>query len=170
MTCAFHLVDDLRNARSELLTACQDVSDADLRRRPPASTGSARSDGGWAILELLAHLPDVDRYYLSQAQAQALRDVPGHRFVYFDEEAWAREHADAIEQDATSVKLAMALAHEEVVRWTRSLTPDELDRAGGHPRRESISVREMIQRIANHDRNHMEQVRTIRRALAETSP
>lgn len=168
MTCAFHLVDDLRNARSELLTACQDVSDADLRRRPPASTGSARSDRRWAIIELLAHLPDVDRYYLSQAQS--LRDVPGHSFVYFDEEAWAREHPDAIEQDAPSVKMAMALAHEEVVRWTRSLTPEELDRAGGHPRRESISVREMIQRIANHDRSHTEQVRTIRRALAEPSP
>ena len=160
MTCAFHLVDDLRNARSELLTACQDVSDADLRRRP--------EEAGWAIIELLAHLPDVDRYYLSQAQS--LRDVPGHSFVYFDEEAWAREHADAIEQDAKGVKLAMALAHEEVVRWTRSLTPEELDRAGGHPRRESISVREMIQRIANHDRSHTEQVRAIRRALAKPSP
>ena len=77
MSCAFHLVDELRNARSELLAACQDVSDADLRRRP--------ADGGWAIIELLAHLPDVDRYYLSQAQK--LRDVPGHTFVYFDEEA-----------------------------------------------------------------------------------
>ena len=161
MTCAFHLVDDLKNARSELLTACQDVSDADLHRRPDEA-------GRWAIIELLAHLPDVDRYYLSQAQA--LRDVPGHSFVYFDEEAWAREHADAIEQEAKGVKLAMALAHEEVVRWTRSLTPEELDRAGGHPERESISVREMIQRIANHDRNHTEQIRAIRRALAKPSP
>ena len=160
MTCAFHLVDDLRNARSELLTVCQDVSDDDLRRRP--------EEAGWAIIELLAHLPDVDRYYLSQAQS--LRDVPGHSFVYFDEEAWAREHADAIEQDAKGVKLAMALAHEEVVRWTRSLTPEELDRAGGHPERESISVREMIQRIANHDRSHTEQIRAIRRALAKPSP
>ena len=160
MTCAFHLVDDLRNARSELLTVCQDVSDDDLRRRP--------EEAGWAIIELLAHLPDVDRYYLSQAQA--LRDVPGHSFVYFDEEAWAREHADAIEQEAKGVKLAMALAHEEVVRWTRSLTPEELDRAGGHPERESISVREMIQRIANHDRSHTEQIRAIRQALAKPSP
>jgi uncharacterized damage-inducible protein DinB len=155
MTCSFHLVDDLRNARSELLTACQDVSDADLHRRP--------QDGGWSIIELLAHLPDVDGYYLSQAQA--IRDVPGHQFVYFDEEAWQREHADAIERDAHAVKLAMAAANEEVVRWAQSLTPDELDRQGGHPRRASISVREMIQRIANHDRTHTEQVRVIRRAL-----
>lgn len=156
MTCVFHLVDDLRNARSELLAACQDVSEADLRRRP--------KDGEWAIIELLAHLPDVDRYYLSQAQA--LRDVPGHTFVYFDEEAWARENGDAIERDARAVKLAMAAAHQEVVRWTRSLTPEELDRQGGHPRRGSISVREMIERIANHDRAHTEQIRAIRKALA----
>ena len=155
MTCAFHLVDDLRNARSELLTACQDVSDADLHRRP--------QDGGWAIIELLAHLPDVDRYYLSQAQA--IRDVPGLQFVSFDEEAWQREHADAIERDSHAVKLAMAAAHEEVVRWAQSLTPDELERQGGHPKRAWISVREMIQRIANHDRTHTEQVRDIRRAL-----
>ncbi len=155
MTCAFHLADDVRNARSELLTACQDVEEADLRRRP--------RDGGSAIIELLAHLPDVDRYYLSQAQA--IRDAPGHRFVYFDEEAWQRENTGAIEEDIHAVKLAMAAAHESVVRWTRSLTPEELGRQGGHPRRESISVREMIQRIANHDRTHTTQVRSIRNAL-----
>ena len=165
MTCAFHLVDELRNARSDLLTACQDVSDGDLHRRPAeASAGSARG-GEWAIIELLAHLPDVDRYYLSQAQK--IRDVPGHTFVYFDEEAWARENADALERDAHAIKLAMAAAHEGVVRWARSLTPEELERQGGHPRRGSISVREMLQRIANHDRAHTEQVRAIRRALAE---
>ncbi|MEX1254825.1 MAG: DinB family protein [Dehalococcoidia bacterium] len=155
MSCAFHVVDELRNARSDLLTACQDLSDADLRRRP--------ANGGWAVIELLAHLPDVDRYYLEQARL--LRDVPGHTFVYFDEDAWARENADAIERDGRAVRLAMAGAHEEVVRWARSLTPDELDRAGGHPRRESISVREMLQRIANHDCTHTEQVLGIRRAL-----
>lgn len=155
MTCAFHLVDDLRNARSELLVACQDVSDGDLHRRPSGSD--------WAIIEVLAHLPDVDRYYLSQARL--LRDVPGHTFVYFDEEAWAREHADAIERDTRAVKLAMAAAHEEVVRWTGSLTPEELDRAGGHPRRGSVTVREMVQRIADHDRRHAQQAVETRRRL-----
>ena len=162
MACTFHLVDDLRNARSELLTACQDVSDADLHRRPQGSQAEP-VEAGWAVIELLAHLPDVDRYYLSQAQA--IRDVPGHTFVYFDEEAWRRENVDAIERDARVVKLAMAAAHEEVVRWTGSLTSDELDRVGGHPKRGSISVREMVQRIVNHDRTHTEQIRTIRRAL-----
>src|SRR3989304_5246663 len=137
MTCAYHLVDDLRNARSELLVACQDVSDAELRRRP--------STEGWAIIELLAHLPDVDRYYL--AQAQQLRDVAGHTFGYFDEEAWARDHADAIGRDPCAGRVAMAAAHQDVVRWTGALTPEELARAGGHPRRGSISVREMIERI-----------------------
>jgi len=156
MTCAFHLVDDLRNARSELLAACQDASDDDLRRRPPGD--------GWAVIELLAHLPDVDRYYLSQAKK--LRDVPGHTFVYFDEEAWARDNADAIERDARAVKLAMAAGHEEVVRWAGPLTPDELDRAGGHPRRGRVTVREMLQRIAEHDRTHAKQAIEVRRTLA----
>lgn len=155
MTCAFHLVDDLRNARSELLVACQDVADGELHR-PDAS--------GWAIIELLAHLPDVDHYYL--AQAKLLRDVPGHMFVYFDDEAWARDNADAIDRDACAVKLAMAAAHQDVVRWAASLTAEQLDRAGGHPKRGSVSVREMVQRIAEHDRTHTGQVVGIRRALA----
>jgi uncharacterized damage-inducible protein DinB len=157
MTCAFHLVDDLRNARSELLVACQDVPDGDLHRRPNGSD--------WAIIELLAHLPDVDRYYLSQAKL--LRDVPGHTFVYFDDEAWARENPDAIDRDTRAVKLAMAAAHEEVVRWAGPLTPEELDRAGGHPRRGSVTVREMVQRVADHDRRHAEQAVELRRALAK---
>jgi uncharacterized damage-inducible protein DinB len=148
-------VDELRNARSELLTACQNVSDEDLRRRP---------DGGWAIIELLAHLPDVDRYYLSEAQN--LRDVPGHTFVYFDEDGWARDNADAIDRDPRAVRRSMAVAHDEVVRWTRALTPEELDRAGGHPRRGSITVREMIERIANHDRTHTKELSAITHRLS----
>jgi uncharacterized damage-inducible protein DinB len=155
MTCSFHIVDELRNARSDLLVSVQDVGTEDLRRRP--------KDGAWSIIELLAHLPDVDRHYLSEAHK--LRDTPGHMFVYFDEDAWARENADAIDRDPRDVKLAMAAAHEEVVRWARSLTDDELGRAGGHPRRGSISVREMLERIAKHDRTHTQQVRDIRRTL-----
>ena len=56
-------------------------------------------------------------------------------------------------------------AHNEVVRWARALTPEELDRSGGHPRRASISVREMIERIANHDRTHTTQLLAIRREV-----
>jgi uncharacterized damage-inducible protein DinB len=155
LTCAFHVVDELRNARSDLLTSVQDVSAEDARTRP--------QDGGWSVIELLAHLPDVDRYYLSEAKK--LRDVPGHSFVYFDDEAWALENADAIDRDPRDVKLAMAAAHEAVVRWARSLNHEELDRAGGHPRRGSISVREMLERIASHDRRHTEQVLEIKRSL-----
>ena len=156
MPCVFHLVDDLLSARSDLLAACQDVSEADAHRRP--------ASGGWAVIELLAHLPDADRYYLSEARN--LRDVPGHAFVYFDEEAWARDNPDAIERDPRAVKASMAAAHAEAVRWARALTPEELDRAGGHPRRESITVREMLQRIADHDRAHTQQLLAIRRELS----
>ena len=128
MTCVFHLVDDLQSARSDLLAACQDVSASDARRRP--------ANGGWAVIELLAHLPDVDSYYLSEARN--LRDVPGHAFVYFDEDAWTRDNPDAIDRDPRSVKVSMAAAHADVVRWARALSPEELDRAGGHPRRDSV--------------------------------
>jgi len=149
MTCSSHLVDDLRAACAELLAACRDAPDDALRRRP--------SNGEWAAIEVLAHLPDVDRYYLSEARA--IRDEPGHTFVYFDDEAWIRDNADAIARDPHAVRLAMAFAHEEVERWAGALTPEELDRAGGHPRRGSITVRETLERIANHDRNHAGQVR-----------
>jgi uncharacterized damage-inducible protein DinB len=151
------LIDNLRAARAELLAACEGASDAELRRRP--------SDGEWAVIEVLAHIPEVDRYYLSEARK--IRDDPGHMFVYFDEAGWKRDNTHAIERDARAVKLVMAIAHEEVVRWAESLTPDELERSGGHPRRGSITVRQMLERIANHDRNHAEQVRAVRNAMRE---
>jgi hypothetical protein len=104
LTCSSHLVDDLYQARQDLL-AC-DLALA----RPP-----------WAVIEVPAHLADVDRYYL--CEARMIRDEPGHMFVYFDEEAWKRANADAIDRDARAVKLAMAAAHEEVMRWVGALTP-----------------------------------------------
>ncbi len=143
-----HLLDDLRAAREELLASCANASDEAIRRRP---------DEGWAPIEVLAHIADVDRYYLSEARA--IRDEPGRMFVYFDDEAWKRANADAIDRDPRDVRLAMAFAHDEVVRWARSLTPEELDIAGGHPRRGSIAVREVLERIPNHDRNHAAQIK-----------
>jgi uncharacterized damage-inducible protein DinB len=155
MTCPSHLLDDLRTAREELLAACADASDEAIRRRPAASHPEPVE--GWAPIEVLAHIADVDRYYLSEARA--IRDEPGRMFVYFDDETWKRGNADAIDREPRDVRLAMAFAHDEVVRWARSLTPEELDIAGGHPRRVSITVREVLERIPNHDRNHAAQIK-----------
>jgi uncharacterized damage-inducible protein DinB len=148
MTCAAHLVDDLRAAREELLATCAGASDEALL---------TPSDDAWAPVEVLAHIVDVDRFYLSEARA--IRDEPGRMFIYFDDDAWKRDNADAAGREPRDVRLAMAFAHDEVLRWARSLTPEELDIAGGHPRRGSITVREVLQRIPDHDRRHAGQIR-----------
>jgi len=163
MTCASHLLDDLRAAREELLAGCAGASDEAMRHRPradhpePAEGRRPEPAEGWAPIEVLAHIADVDRYYLSEARA--IRDEPGRMFVHFDDDAWKRENADAIDRDPRDVRLAMAFAHDEVVRWARSLTPEELEIAGGHPRRGSITVSEVLERIPSHDRNHAAQIR-----------
>lgn len=44
------------------------------------------AEGEWSIVEVPAHLVDVDRHCLGRALA--MRDDPSHLSVHFDDERW----------------------------------------------------------------------------------
>jgi uncharacterized damage-inducible protein DinB len=90
-----------------LLDQVSNLSQTQASRRPAADE--------WSVIEVLAHIADVDRFYLKQALA--IRDEPGRRFDYFDDEAWKRNN-----QDARHVSLA-AVIEAMPGRTLRSLVP-----------------------------------------------
>src|SRR3954452_10351565 len=73
----------MRASRRALIAAAEGVPAARLVARP--------SDDAWSVVEVLAHLIDVDYHYLSQAVA--IRDGKDHLFVGFDDARWKAEHA-----------------------------------------------------------------------------
>ena len=147
----------LEESRRELVEACLGLGDVDMRIRPTA--------GEWCALEVLAHIPDVDRHYLHQALAT--RDQKQCVFQYFDDESWKATHSDVASLPLQRVLNKLKASHMEVLKAVEELESDDLVRAGVHPRRGRYTVREALLRMSDHDRNHARQIQAIREALSK---
>ncbi len=144
----------LEAGRRELLEACLGLTDAQLRQRPAA--------GEWAVIEVLAHLPDAGLGWVSNIQHMLAEDNP--TLANFDDTAWKAAHTGVLEWPAARVFDALRSSHAEAVATVAKLSDASLQRAG-IGRRGPTVVRDLIGRYAGHDVNHANQVREIRAAL-----
>jgi uncharacterized damage-inducible protein DinB len=149
------LAEELQRERAALLRQAAGLDASLLRLRP--------ADEDWSIIEVLAHLIDVDRHWL--AQALALRDDPRHVFVPFDDDRWKREHSEVRTAGIATIRQALDASHREVVETVAALAPAELLRAGIHPRGHAYTVAAVFERFPAHDRNHAQQIAAIRERL-----
>ena len=146
------LVSAIRAGRAHLLAACAGLTDEALRLRP--------SEDEWSIIEVVAHLADVDRHWLGQALA--IRDNAQHIFVHFDDERWKAEHLDVRQQPVAEILLRTGATHETVLRALSHLSDADLRRAAKHPRGVTYTVGDVFLRYVRHDENHAEQIAAIR--------
>jgi uncharacterized damage-inducible protein DinB len=144
--------DALRAARQRLLESVRDLP-ADLVRRRP-------NDAEWSILEVLAHLVDVDYFYLGEALA--MKDREDYLFRYFDDEDWKR-HPAVPEESIEDILKRLQESQQAVFQGLRAMTPHDLARPGRHPRGISYTVVQVFLRLPPHDAAHEDQ---IKRALA----
>jgi uncharacterized damage-inducible protein DinB len=151
------LADELARARADLIRASEGMAASQLRLRP--------HDEEWSIIEVLAHLIDVDRHWLGQALA--IHQNPDHLFVHFDDHRWKRAHAHVRETPVAEVMRALEQSHRVVVGTLAGLDPADLARTGRHPRGEPYTVADVFRRYVAHDRAHTEQLASIRQRLGE---
>lgn len=148
----------LERSRRELFEACLGMSDVALRTRP--------TQDEWAVVEVLAHLPDVDRHYLQEALTMLAEDQ--HLFHHFDDEAWKATHADVVSLPFSQIFDHLRASHDEITRAVELLSSQDFERAGIHPRRGRYTVRDVFLRLPDHDLNHAHQIQTIRDTLARS--
>lgn len=147
----------LRRSREEFVTLVTSIGAGEAARRPAA--------GGWSVIDLLAHMPEVDWFYLQQALAA--RNVSDHRFVYFDDIRWEGERvARAVQPSFEALIESLAASHRAVLAVVDELTDDELARSTAHPRGIPYTVGDIFRRLAAHDEIHVAQIREILGALS----
>ena len=153
----FQLLYLLEKSRRELVEVClKATTEVDLRTRPTADE--------WSVLEVLAHIPAVDRHYLQQALGMLAKKQ--HIFQYFDEDTWKTTHQDVNLQPFHQVFEDLVLSREEVLKAIEKLGQKDMEQAGLHPRRGRYTVREALLRMPDHDRNHARQIYAILEALS----
>ena len=127
---------------------------ADLKRRPAA--------GEWSVLELLGHLVDAEIVMSGRYRWAISQDKPP--LLGYDQDLWVARlrHNDAQPAELLAVFSALRAAN---LRLWRQSTAEDRDRVAIHSERGPESYGLMFRMLAGHDRFHLNQMRSTRRAV-----
>jgi len=113
---------------------------------------------GWSIVEIVCHLRDFDQIFRSRAVMMLNTDHP--RLPAYDHEGMAVERAYQQEQLSSACEQLKA-SRRETIAFFASLTPDQWERDGVHPERDSFTMTDAVMQVGLHDLDHLEQITRI---------
>ena len=124
-----------------------DLTDEELRL--------PEAPGKWSVIEIVQHLADSDLVWAYRLRTVVAQD--GVELTGYDQDAWA--HALRYREARASKALSQLRALREAnIQLLRSLTPDEMQRAGVHSERGRETIEHMVRLYAGHDLVHLAQL------------
>ena len=136
-----------------------------IRGLTPEQIRTRESPRKWSILEVLGHLSDTELVY--RYRLRLIVAEPGCRIVGYDQDAWAKRLRYQDQQVGDLLK-EIEVLRGATLRWLRTLSDTELDRAGQHDERGEETVRHIMKMVAGHDLLHRAQIERIREVVAAT--
>ena len=123
---------------------------AKLRKRPAPEK--------WSPAEILAHLADAE--IVVSWRIRSILGAPGTPIQAFDQDAWvAAGHYG--KRDARKSLEQFRVLRETNLALYKMLAPEQWKHYGMHAERGEESVERIVQMMAGHDINHLEQVERI---------
>jgi ADP-ribose pyrophosphatase YjhB (NUDIX family) len=155
------LMAELDEARRELLAAFDAI---------PHRLRVEALEGGWSPLDVLSHVADAEAYYASETRL--LQTTAGHTWRPFNDAQWNEAHdlrrrAGSVEAE-DRVRARLELARSDTRLWLKFLDPADLEAYGNHAERGAVQIGDRIEKIARHDREHTDQLRTMARVAKVT--
>jgi hypothetical protein len=146
------VLDRLRSTALDLVSLVTGADPGPLRAVP--------GPGEWSAAVVVAHLADAELVYGVRTRMMLTADRPW--LASFDEELWTERFAP-LEPDVRESLQRWRVQRNANVAVFGSLSDEEWSREGVHDHRGTITVADLAELLASHDRAHLDQ---IRRALA----
>lgn len=123
-------------------------------------SGAERSHapGKWSARQILCHLADCEIAFAFRLRQAAAEE---HHVVQpFDQDAWSRVYSsEALDVD-TALEAYSALRSWNV-KFIESLPPGTMLKMLNHPERGDMTFRVVVETLAGHDLNHLQQIERI---------
>ncbi|TAJ18504.1 MAG: NUDIX domain-containing protein [Dehalococcoidia bacterium] len=149
------LLADLASARGDVIAAF-DAVPAHLRTRADTS--------GWSPIDVFAHVADVEAYYRSEIR-RCLSGA-GQRWRLFNEAQWDDTYRLRPAEDERVLRERFSAVSGETRAYLGALGAEMLAVYLDHPERGVVQVGDRIEKIAEHHRDHANQIRQMTQALA----
>jgi uncharacterized damage-inducible protein DinB len=128
------------------------LSAARMRKRP--------ARGKWSIIEILGHLNDTEVVYGYRIRLSLSQS--GATILGYDQAKWTEElrHRRA---NAKRLLTRIRVLRESNLETVQRLPRTAWKRYGRHSERGNESVRRVLELVAGHDLNHLDQIKAIRK-------
>jgi len=116
----------------------------------------------WCILEILAHLADMDILYAYRLRQMLADEKPV--IAPIDHDPWAK-HLGYMESSAPELIALYGLNRHANLQLLRRLKPGDLERSAYHPElKRQVTVAEIVGMMGAHGANHLEQIERLKKA------
>jgi hypothetical protein len=115
----------------------------------------------WCILEILAHLADIEIVYGYRLRQMLADDKPV--IAPMDQDAWAKNlgYLDALPPELVAL---YGLNRHHNLRLLRRLKADDLEKSAFHPEyKKDVTVGRLVEQMAGHGANHLAQIEKLKR-------
>lgn len=151
-------LDEAEKGPKKLAAAVSGLSDKVLRYKPAPDR--------WCILEVVGHLADIEIVYGYRTRQMIADKKPV--IAPIDQDDWAKS-LGYLEASPAELLAQYGLNRHHNLRLLRRLKPDELKKSAWHPERNTnVDLEDMVQRLASHDANHLEQIERLKKEALKT--
>lgn len=117
---------------------------------------SAPAPGKWSPAEIVAHLADCEIAFGFRLRQTLAEDAP--MLQPFDQEKWAATYGGVAAADALA---AFAASRAWNLRIIRIALPAAAGRVAMHPERGTMTFQTIVETMAGHDLNHLQQLQRL---------
>ncbi len=146
-----------RNPR-EVIRATPERLTAIAGRLGPGGLDRALAPGKWSVRQILCHLADGEIAFAFRIR-QTLAE-PHHVIQSFDQDAWGRYYASP-SLDARSALEAFSAARRWNLALLDAVRREDFAKPVTHPERGAMTLQTIVETMAGHDLNHLEQLERI---------
>lgn len=145
-----------RDARAVIAESAAKLA-AHARRLGAEGLKKSSAPGKWSAGAILCHLADCEIAFGWRLRQTAATENPVAQ--PFDQDAWAKPY------EKLDPRLALeqfSAARRWNVAWLETLAPEDFARTMTHPERGTMTLQTIVETMAGHDLNHLEQLEGIR--------
>lgn len=150
-------IETAEKSPKEIATAVSGLTPAVLRYKPAPDK--------WSILEILGHLADIEIVYAYRLRQMLADEKPV--IAPMDQDAWAK-HLGYLDTPAPELVASYGLNRHHNLRLLRRLKVTDLGKSAFHPEsKKDVTVAELVEMMAGHGTNHLEQIERLKKGAGK---
>ena len=146
-------LDAAEKSPKQIAAAVSGLPDKTLRYKPATDK--------WCILEILAHLADIEILYAHRIRQMLADKKPV--IAPIDQDDWSR-NLSYMSESAPELVALYGLNRHHTLQLLRRIKLEDMDKTAFHPElQKDVNVAEYVQRLSAHGANHLQQIERLKK-------